>query len=79
MKLTKKGPQKALASRVSFLYAFFMEGLKMDNNLLCQKLMEREDIMDIPAIHVLKVAIAALEIINSGECFFDAEEKSDVC
>ena len=50
----------------------------MDNNLLCQKLMEREDIMDIPAIHVLKVAIAALEIINSGECFFDAEEKTDV-
>jgi len=50
----------------------------MDNNLLCQKLMEREDIMDIPAIMVLKVAVAVLEIIDSGECFFDAEEKSDV-
>ena len=51
----------------------------MDNNLLCQKLIEREDIKDIPAIHVLKVAIAVLEIINCGECFFDAEEKTDVC
>ena len=51
----------------------------MDNNLLCQKLMEREDIKDIPAIHVLKITIAVLEIIDSGECFFDAEEKMDVC
>ena len=51
----------------------------MDNNLLCQKLMEREDIKDIPTIHVQAVLIAALEIINSGECFFDAEEKMDVC
>lgn len=50
----------------------------MDNNLLCKKLLEREDIKDIPAIHVLKVAIAVLEIIDSGECFFDAEEKTDV-
>ena len=51
----------------------------MDNKLLCEKLMEREDLKDIPAIMVLKVAVAILEIIDSGECFFDAEEKFDVC
>ena len=66
-------------NRVPFLYAFCMEGDVMDSKLLCGKLMEREDIKDIPAIHVLKVAIAVLEIIDSGECFFDAEEKTDVC
>ena len=66
-------------NRVPFLYAFCMEGGFMDNKLLCEKLMEREDIKDIPAITVLKVAIAVLEIIDSGECFFDAEEKLDVC
>jgi len=46
----------------------------MDNNLLCEKLIERDDIKDIPAIYVLKVAIAVLEIIDSGECFFDRDE-----
>lgn len=51
----------------------------MDTRLLCEKLMERDDIKDIPAIMVLKVAVAVLEIIDSGECFFDAEEKMDVC
>jgi hypothetical protein len=51
-----------------------MEGDVMDNKLLCEKLMEREDIKDIPAITVLKVAIAVLEIIDSGECFFDKKE-----
>lgn len=51
----------------------------MDNKLLLQKLMERDDIKNIPAIHVMAVAIAVLEIIDSGECFFDAEEKTDVC
>ncbi len=63
----------------TFFVCFFLEGDVMDNKLLCEKLIEREDIKDIPAIHVLKVAIAVLEIIDSGECFFDAEENTDVC
>lgn len=46
----------------------------MDNKILCEKLIEREDLKDIPAIMVLRVAIAVLEIIDSGECFFDREE-----
>ena len=51
----------------------------MNTKLLCEKLTEREDIKDIPAITVLRVVVAVLEIIDSGECFFDAEEKTDVC
>lgn len=46
----------------------------MDNRILVKELSEREDLKDIPAIMVLKVAIAVLEIIDSGECFFDREE-----
>ncbi len=51
----------------------------MNTKLLCEKLIENEDLKDIPTMHVLRVAIAVLEVIDSGECFFDAEEKSDVC
>lgn len=50
----------------------------MDTKKLCELLMNDDSIKDIPAIHILKVAIAVLEIIDSGECFFDAEEKFDV-
>lgn len=46
----------------------------MNTKKLCEKLSEREDLKDIPAIMVLKVAIAVIEIINSGECLFDNEE-----
>lgn len=46
----------------------------MDNRILVKELSEREDLKDIPAIMVLRVAIAVLEIIDSGECFFDREE-----
>ena len=46
----------------------------MDNRVLVKELSEREDLKDIPAIMVLRVAIAVLEIIDSGECFFDREE-----
>ena len=46
----------------------------MDNKILCEKLIEREDLKDIPAIYVLRVATAVLEIIDRGECFFIKEE-----
>lgn len=46
----------------------------LDNKRLVQELAKREDIKDIPAIYALRVAIAVLEIVDSGECFFDAEE-----
>lgn len=46
----------------------------LDNKKLTEKLMKDESIKDIPAIYVLRVAVAVLEIIDSGECFFDREE-----
>ena len=55
-------------------YILLLEGGVMDNRILVKELSEREDLKDIPAIMVLRVAIAVLEIIDSGECFFDREE-----
>ena len=56
-----------------------LEGVIMDTKKLCELLMNDDSIKDIPAIHVLRVACAILQIMESGECFFDAEEKTDVC
>lgn len=46
----------------------------MDNKKLTKELLKRDDIQDIPAIYILRVAVAILEIINSGGCFFDTKE-----
>ena len=46
----------------------------MDNKKLIQELTQKEDIQDIPAIYVLRVAIAVLEVIQTGRCYFLAEE-----
>ena len=46
----------------------------LDNKRMIEELAKREDLKDIPAIHVLKTAVAVLEIIDSGECFFDKKE-----
>ena len=41
----------------------------MDMKKLYTKLKEDPSIKDIPAIYVLRVAVAIIQIINSGECF----------
>lgn len=46
----------------------------LDNKRMIEELAKREDLKDIPAIHVLKTAVAVLEIIDSGECFLDSKE-----
>ena len=46
----------------------------MDNEKLADLLIKNESIKDIPAIYVLRVAIAVLEIIASGECLFKLED-----
>lgn len=46
----------------------------LDNKKFIEELVKEESIKDIPAIHVLRVATAVLEIIGRGECFFDKEE-----
>lgn len=38
---------------------------------LFKRLLENEDIKNIPLEHVIRVAIAIFEIINSGDCFFE--------
>lgn len=49
----------------------------MDMKKLYTKLKEDPSIKDIPAIYVLRVAVAIIQIINSGECFFYSGE--DLC
>lgn len=41
----------------------------MDMQKFSKLLLNCEDLKDIPAIYVLRVAISVLEIINKGECF----------
>lgn len=40
----------------------------MDTNKLSKLLIKCEDLKDIPAIVILRVAVSLLELINSGEC-----------
>lgn len=47
----------------------------MDMKKLCKKLLENEDIKNIPLEHVIKVLAVIFDIINSGECFY---ERSDL-
>ena len=46
----------------------------LDNKKFIEELAKREDLKDIPAITTLRVAIAVLEIVDSGECFLDSKE-----
>ena len=46
----------------------------MDIDKFVQKLFSREDLKNIPVIYLCQVAIAILEIINEGDCFYSREE-----
>lgn len=50
---------------------FYCHNNSMDMKKLFKKLLETEDIKNIPLEHVIKVFAAIFEIINSGECFFE--------
>lgn len=39
--------------------------------LFFDKLIDREEIQDVPLDSILKVVVCVFEIINSGECFYD--------
>ena len=41
----------------------------MDMQKFSELLLKCDDLKDIPAIYVLRVAISVLEIINKGDCF----------
>jgi len=66
--------QKGTREPGAFFVCFLQEEGSMDNKKLTEELLKRDDIQDIPAIYILRVAVAILEIINSGGCFFDTKE-----
>ena len=45
----------------------------MDMEKLYDKLMQCEEIKDIPFIYIFRVVVAVFKIINSGECFYERE------
>lgn len=45
----------------------------MDVKKLCEKVLENEDVQDIPLIFVLTVINSVIEAISSGECFYKTE------
>ena len=45
----------------------------MDTIKLCDKLFDDEDLRDIPFDYIFRVAYAVLQIIASGECFYNLD------
>jgi len=48
----------------------------MDMKELCKKLFENEKIQDIPLEYVIVVVEVLFDIINSGDCYYDNNERS---
>lgn len=47
----------------------------MDIQKLFEKLVDHEEIKDMPITDVFKVFFCIVDIISSGECYYDSEEK----
>ena len=45
----------------------------MDIRRLYEKVIQNEDLHDIPLLHILAVLNAVLEAIEGGECFYENE------
>jgi len=45
----------------------------MDIRKLYEKVIQSEDLHGIPLLHILAVLNAVLEVIDSGECFYENE------
>lgn len=45
----------------------------MDLNKLCEKVMNSDEVKDIPIIYVYKIIFTVIEAISSGECFYETE------
>ena len=50
----------------------------MDVKKLSDLIIKKEDLKDIPALIILRVVACVIEVINSGECFFDRKEQENV-
>ena len=49
-------------------------GLFMDTRKLSELLLKSDDLKDIPAIYILRVAVSIIEFINSGIEFINSGE-----
>lgn len=45
----------------------------MDITKLYEKVIQDEDLHDIPLLHILAVLIAVVEAIGDGDCFYENE------
>lgn len=45
----------------------------MDILKLCKKVLESDDVKDIPVVYVYLIVNCVIEAINSGECFYPTE------
>lgn len=45
----------------------------MDIMKLCKKVLESEEVQDIPVIYIYLIINSVIEAINSGECFYPTE------
>ena len=52
---------------------FLCQTLGMDIKKLYEKVIQSEEVHDIPMIHILKVLSVVLEVIGEGECFYENE------
>ena len=53
---------------------FLFHNLIMDIKKLYEKVIQSEEVHDVPLIHILKVLNVVMEIIGSGECFYKEED-----
>ena len=42
----------------------------MDILKLCKKVLESEEVQDIPVVYIYLIVNCVIEAINSGECFY---------
>ena len=45
----------------------------MDILKLCEKVLNSEEMKDVPVIYIYLVMVCVIEAINSGECFYSNE------
>lgn len=45
----------------------------MDVMKLCEKVLESEDVKNIPLVYIYTVITCVIEAISSGECFYPTE------
>lgn len=52
---------------------FYCHNIDMDIMKLCEKVMENEEVSDIPVVYVFTVILCVFEAIATGECFYITE------